>query len=182
MSLGFRKSLLGFNTDDVITYVKKLHNSFNEKQELFKSQIAVLEDKIEMLNKEQEALQSEKAELSSKLAEYAAKQAEMERLGENIGKLYLVAQSNAQSIMLNAEENSKLTEGEISRNMSVIDETHKALEEIRQSIITTTEGFNNELNSLMSSLEAARDKLDRDSLSAKESVNEFTSLLESVSK
>ena len=128
MSVGFRKSLFGYNQDDVIEYVKKLHNNFSLKEDSFKKQLADLENKINSLNKDLAVLESEKSELNAKLSEYNAKKSEMDRLSENIGKLYMVSQANAKTIMANAEENSKIANMDIEKNVSAIEETHKALE------------------------------------------------------
>lgn len=182
MSIGFRKSLFGFNTDDVINYVKKLHASFNEKEASFKEQISALDEKIEALIQNEKQLESEKAELNAQLEEYNSKKAEMDRLGENIGKLYLVAQTNSKTIMSNAEENSKIANEEVTRNVSAIEETHLALDNLRKSITETSENFNKEVMALMQSLEATKEKISADTKTNTEANEQFAALLEAVSK
>ena len=130
MAIGFRKSLFGYNQDDVIEYIKKLHNNFKDKEQTFKDDISALEEKINALVENEEKLNQENHELNAKLDEFNAKKAEMERLSENIGKLYLVANTNAKTIMSNAEESSRLAESEINKNVSAIEETHAALLEM----------------------------------------------------
>lgn len=182
MSVGFRKSLFGYNQDDVIEYVKKLHNNFSLKEDSFKKQLADLENKINSLNKDLAVLENEKASLSEKLSEYNAKKSEMDRLSENIGKLYMVSQANAKTIMANAEENSKIANMEIEKNVSAIEETHKALEGLKQSINETSQNFTKEVESLMHSLEEAKEKFSSDNVKNGEVSDEFTALLEVVSK
>ena len=182
MSVGFRKSLFGYNQDDVIEYVKKLHNNFSLKEDSFKKQLADLENKINSLNKDLAVLENEKASLSEKLSEYNAKKSEMDRLSENIGKLYMVSQANAKTIMANAEENSKIANMEIEKNVSAIEETHKALEGLKQSINETSQIFTKEVVSLMRSLEEAKEKFSADNIKNGEVSEEFTALLEVVSK
>lgn len=182
MSVGFRKSLFGYNQDDVIEYVKKLHNNFSLKEDSFKKQLADLENKINSLNKDLEVLENEKASLSEKLSEYNAKKSEMDRLSENIGKLYMVSQANAKTIIANAEENSKIANMEIEKNVSAIEETHKALEGLKQSINETSQNFTKEVESLMRSLEEAKEKFSADNIKNGEVSEEFTALLEVVSK
>ena len=182
MSVGFRKSLFGYNQDDVIEYVKKLHNNFSLKEDTFKKQLADLENKINSLNKDLAVLENEKASLSEKLSEYNAKKSEMDRLSENIGKLYMVSQANAKTIMANAEENSKIANMEIEKNVSAIEETHKALEGLKQSINETSQNFTKEVESLMRSLEEAKEKFSADNIKNGEVSEEFTALLEVVSK
>lgn len=182
MAVGFRKSLFGYNADDVINYVKKLHNSFSEKEAIFKSQIDNLNVKIADLSRKEEELEKEKNELNLKLDEYNAKKVEMERLSEKIGKLYLVAQTNAKNIMSNAEQNSKITDEEIRRNISAIDETHMALENLKNSIRETSENFNNEVNALINSLKSAKAKINNDADKNLKSSEEFSALLETINK
>ena len=182
MSVGFRKSLFGYNQDDVIEYVKKLHNNFSLKEDSFKKQLADLENKINSLNKDLEVLESEKSELNAKLSEYNTKKSEMDRLSENIGKLYMVSQANAKTIMANAEENSKIANMEIEKNVSAIEKTHKALEGLKQSINETSQNFTKEVESLMRSLEEAKEKFSADNIKNGEVSEEFTALLEVVSK
>ena len=182
MSVGFRKSLFGYNQDDVIEYVKKLHNNFSLNEDSFKKQLADLENKINSLNKDLAVLENEKASLSEKLSEYNAKKSEMDRLSENIGKLYMVSQANAKTIMANAEENSKIANMEIEKNVSAIEETHKALEGLKQSINETSQNFTKEVESLMRSLEEAKEKFSADNIKNGEVSEEFTALLEVVSK
>ena len=182
MSVGFRKSLFGYNQDDVIEYVKKLHNNFSLKEETFKKQLADLESKINGLNKDLEVLENEKKELNEKLSEYNTKKAEMDRLSENIGKLYLVSKANAKTIMANAEENSRIAGMEVEKNISAIEETHKALESLKQSINETSQNFTKEVESLMHSLEEAKEKFSADNVKNDKASDEFTALLEVVSK
>ncbi len=173
MSIGFRKSLFGFNQNDVIEYVKKLHSNFSEKEAEFKNQISSLKATAEKLERE-------KAELNCKLAEYEAKKAEMERLSENIGKLYLVAQTNAKTIMSNAEENSKIANEEIIRNVSAIEETHFALDSLRKSITETSENFTKEVSALMQSLQDTKSKISKDAEENNVAIEQFASLLKTV--
>ncbi len=180
MSIGFRKSLLGFNQNDVIEYVKKLHDTFNNKEADLKKQISDLEGTVGSLLSQQEKLIAEKAQLNAKLQEFEAKRAEMERLSENIGKLYLVAQTNAKTIMSNAEENSQKANQEIARNVSAIETTHNALEEIKKSIIETSHNYSQEVAALVTSLEETKEKLSCDAKQNEEASQQFTTLLETV--
>lgn len=106
----------------------------------------------------------------------------MERLSENIGKLYLVANTNAKTIMSNAEESSKLAESEINKNVSAIEETHIALNSLRDSINETAKNFNDEISALIESLENTKGKISNSTLENENASNEFAALLETVSK
>ena len=182
MAIGFRKSLFGYNQDDVIEYIKKLHNNFKDKEQTFKDDISALEEKINALVENEDKLNAENRELNLKLNEFNAKKAEMERLSENIGKLYLVANTNAKTIMSNAEESSKLAESEINKNVSAIEETHVALNSLRDSINETAKSFNDEISALIESLENTKGKISNSALESENASNEFSALLETVSK
>lgn len=182
MSVGFRKSLFGFNCDDVMNYIRKLHDSFSSKEIGLKGQIAELDEKIKDYDAEREKLLSEKAEIENKLAEYNEKAAEIERLSENIGKLYLVAQTNAKTIMNNAEENSRAVYSEISKNLDAIDETHSSLKELRESVINTSEAFKKEVDGVINSLIDAKSKILADAESDEKAKAEFLSVFESITK
>ncbi len=182
MSIGFRKSLFGYNQDDVIEYVKKLHSSFAEKEADFKAQISDLDKKIISLTENEKRLENEKASLNAELNEFTVKQAEMERLSENIGKLYLVAQTNAKTVMTNAEESSRLTREETTKNISAIEETHFALDNLRKSINETAQNFTNEISELIKSLEEAKSRISDDAKISENKSEEFAALLEAVSK
>lgn len=73
MAVGFRNSFSGFNREDVIEYIKNLHETFEEKEKNLKEQIA----ELEIANKN---LECEKAELNSKIAEYE------EKISEDTGR------------------------------------------------------------------------------------------------
>lgn len=182
MAAGFRKSLFGFNCDDVINYVKRLHASFSEKENNFKSEINTLNEKIDNLNILAARMEAEKAEVEAKLKEYDDKKAELDRLSENIGKLYLVAQTNAKTIMNNAEENSRLTNDEIAKNITTIDETHEALDALRRSITETSENFTREVDSLMQSLLETKEKIVSDCNKDEQAKSEFSQVYEALAK
>lgn len=182
MAAGFRKSLFGFNCEDVIAYVKKMHDSFSEKEIELKSEIGNLNQKIDEYNSEHERLLLEKAEIEKTLAEYNAKSAEIERLSENIGKLYLVAQTNARAIMNNAEENSKIANDEISKNLDTISDTHLALRELRESIATTSANFSKEIEVLMQSLSVTKSKIVKDNKTDEQAKADFSVVMETLSR
>lgn len=182
MAIGFRKSLFGFNCDDVINYVKRLHSNFTEKENGFKKEIESLNEKIENISLEMKKLAEEKAAAEAELKEYDLKKAEMERLSENIGKLYLVAQTNAKTIMNNAEENSRITNDEVAKNIVAIDETHEALEALRRNINETSENFNREVETLIESLSETKEKICADCETEIQAKNEFAKLYEQLTK
>ena len=162
MSAGFRKSLFGFNSQDVIEYIDRTHRTFAKKEEELNGKIGELNSLLEVSEKEQQKLEAEKAELNKKIDSFNEKYDEIERLSENIGKLYLVAQSNAQAIINNAKEEARITEEEVKRNIASIDETHETLTELRSDILKASQEFSTKVDDLVSSLNSAREKIAAD--------------------
>ena len=117
MSVGFRKSLFGFNCSDVIEYIEKTHKSFVDREKALNTKVEGLNQDLEFSKALAEKITAEKNELSAKLDEFKEKYDEIERLSENIGKLYLVAQANAQAIMESSQNSAKATEDEVYKNL-----------------------------------------------------------------
>ena len=92
---GFRRSLFGFNTDDVLEYIEKTHKSFSKKQDALNQKADSLAKDLELSKEQYDNLMAEKAIVDEKLNAFVEKYEEIEKLSENIGKLYLVAQANA---------------------------------------------------------------------------------------
>lgn len=159
MAVGFRKSLFGFNSQDVIEYIDRNHREFSKKEESLNEKIDELKNLLESSREEQKKLEEEKRELDTKLNSFSEKYEEIERLSENIGKLYLVAQSNAQAIMKNAQEEAASAKAEVNRNLISIDEAHDALALLRSDIIKTSEEFSAKVESLVKSLSDTREKI-----------------------
>ena len=182
MSIGFRKSLLGFNCSDVIEYIEKTHKTFLNKEKDLNLKVEELCSQLELSKTEEEKLMAENDELTAKLNEFNAKYEEIERLSENIGKLYLVAQANAQAIMENSTANAEITSAEVNRNLTTIDEAHESLRELRQSITKTSEEFVSEVDRLISSLSTTREQIASNTDSIEEAKNEFKEVYESIVK
>ena len=180
MSVGFKKSLFGFNCSDVIEYIEKTHKSFVEKEKNLNTKVEDLLSELDIAKSEQEKLEAEKQELDRKLAEFNAKYDEIERLSENIGKLYLVAQTNAQAIISNSEESAKLSQNEVSRNIYTIDEAHRSLDELRQHITKTSDDFIAEVERMMSSLSETREQIAANTDKIFSARNDFDEVYKSI--
>lgn len=168
MAIGFRKSLFGFNQNDVIEYIEKTHKKFKLKTDEFNN-------KLDEAKNDYEALTKERDEINEKLNEFIKKADEIEMLSEKIGKLYLVSQSNAHAIMCNAEVNSAKSQQEVNKNLYAIDEAHISLNELRASIIKTSDNFIKEVDTLLSSLATTREQIN-------ENINDSNSALENFEK
>lgn len=159
MAVGFRKSLFGFNCEDVINYIEKSHKGFAEKETELTEKLETLSEELELSNDKYKKLSEEKKLISEKLNSFTEKYEEIERLSENIGKLYLVAQANAQAIIESSEKNAQLANKEVEKNLCTINEAHQSLDELRRSIAKTSDDFINEVDSLIASLDRTREEV-----------------------
>lgn len=182
MAVGFRKSLLGFNCDDVMRYIEKTHKTFVEKEKDLEDQVSKLSQDLDLSKEELEKLNNEKEIISKKLNTFTEKYEEIERLSENIGKLYLVAQANAQAIMSNSEKNAELAGMEIQKNLYSIDQAHASLDELRDNIVKTSNDFVNEVDTLINSLTETRERITENIEENSQHKNQFNELYNSIVK
>ncbi len=182
MSIGFRKSLLGFNTSDVLGYIENMHKVNNAKQTELSAQIDKLNNAVSVSNERLAEVTEEKEQLAKRLQEYDEKYEEITRLSENIGKLYLVAQANAQAIIKNSAESCELAAEEIERNLTSIAEAQVSLGNIKQELIDTTASFSNQVAELINSLNTTRGKITENVSDSKSHTADFQTAYEILSK
>ncbi len=179
---GFRRSLFGFNTDDVLEYIEKTHRSFSKKQDALNEKADNLANELQLSKEQYDNLMAEKAIVDEKLEAFNQKYEEIEKLSENIGKLYLVAQANAQAIMKNSESSLNISNAEVERNLNSIDEAHASLDEIRTNIVKTSEDFVSELDELIQSLVDTKAKITGNNDAANEAIDDFDKFYNSIVK
>lgn len=182
MSVGFRKSLFGFNCDDVIDYIEESHKRFSYKEKELNKKISNLDATIADVNAQLDAVKVAKAEVEEQLKFYTDKYDEIERLSQNIGRLYLVSQANAKSIMQSSTENSEIVGLEVEKNLHSIDNAHEQLAVLKAEIIQTSNDFMNKVDALVASLSVAREHLDQNNADNKELTEQFESLLAEINK
>ncbi|MBE6787360.1 MAG: hypothetical protein E7537_03325 [Ruminococcaceae bacterium] len=180
MAIGFKKSLFGFNCDDVINYIERLQRKFKNKTEELNQKTQELENELNISKENYQKLLEEKNDLSEKLDSISQKTEEIERLSENIGKLYLVSQANAQVVMSSAQQNSSLAKSEVEKNISAIEEAHISLNELRQSIRSTSENFIKEVDVLLGSLDATREQISKNIETSQTATQDFEKVYESI--
>jgi len=180
MAIGFRKSLLGFNCNDVMDYIERTHKNFISKEKNLSEKIDELSKNIENITEQNAKLEAEKLELDNQIKAFNAKYEEIERLSENIGKLYLVAQTNAQTIIENSKNNAEISNQEVNRNLYSIDEAHESLEQLRNNISKTSSDFIAEVEKLMNSLTDTRLKIAENNQNIEDAKKEFTEIFESI--
>ena len=156
MALGFKKSLLGYNCEEVSSYI---HKTAQENKEL----VASLNNKIKESNKLVEVkdeqcqnLSNQITELNDQLNFYKAKYEEVKKLSENIGKLYLVAQTNAKAIISAANDASTLAQNEMQSNISLIEQTDTSLLQLKSDLLNISNNFVIEVDKLQEKLNAVK--------------------------
>lgn len=182
MSVGFRKSLFGFNCDDVISYIEESHKRFSLKEKELNKKISNLDETIADVNAQLEAVKTAKAEVEEQLKVYTDKYDEIERLSQNIGRLYLVSQANAKSIMQSTTENSEIVGLEVEKNLQSIDNAHEQLAALKAEIMQTSNEFMNKVDALVASLAVAREHLDQNNGENQELTEQFENLLAEINK
>ena len=182
MATGFRKSLFGFNCDDVMAYIEKTHKSFKDKETELNEKVDELNGELKSANDSIAEISHEKEVISEELLQFKQKADEIERLSDNIGKLYLVAQANAQALMKDSENSSKLAAEEIEKNISSIDDAHISLTAMKQEILKTTEDFAKDIDSLLSSLNDTKSQIINNSKLSESKSQEFKEIYASLTK
>lgn len=182
MAVGFKKSLFGFNCDDVMQYIERSQKSFVEKEKELSEQVDALSRDLDLSNENYRKLNYEKEIIAKKLADFSEKYEEIERLSENIGKLYLVAQANAQAIMENSEKNARLANKEVEKNISAINDAHESLDSLKKSIMQTSNEFLSEIDGLISSLNETRETISANIASDEEHKNQFDEVYRTLTK
>ena len=163
MAVEFRTSFLGFNRDDVFEYVHKkdaemkiLSASHNEKITALNEGLSNLKNDFNEALKNNVELSSENSRLSEELNAFREKAEEIESLSRKIGRLYMVSKSSAKSIVDRAEENADIINEQTRLRLSNIEQTEDSLRDITKQIVSASQKFVNDLNSLDSSLAKAK--------------------------
>lgn len=182
MAAGFRKSLFGFNTEDVLEYINKTHRNFSKKETEFNDKIADLEKEITLSKQNFENLAKEKAALEIELAAFRSKQDEIRLISENIGKLYLVAQANAKAVMNSSVENAELVNKETQKNMEVLSEAHLSLDSLQEEIKQTTESFVTQMEELLASLNNTKNQISENRKVSNDAENEFAEVYTAITE
>lgn len=151
-SPGFRKSFMGFNREDVTNYIEALVKKYKGEEN-------TLLARIENLNIDLKEASRRAEQLQATVDEFERKREEIERLSENIGKLYLVSQANAEAIIQNAKQTSSMAEIEVQRNIAGIENTHDRLNALRNEVMESAKRFNEEFMQLCASLNETKDTL-----------------------
>ncbi len=153
MALGFRKSIFGYNCEEVSEYIHKTDASHKQSVSMLNEKIKEVENELFETQDVIEKLNGDIAELTQSLDFYKGKYEEVKILSENIGKLYLVAQTNAKAVIAAADKARAASEQEIGENIAVITSTNQSLNDIKSQILSMSDTFVKEITELTESLE-----------------------------
>ena len=180
MAYQFRKSLFGFNSDDVTEYISKTHKEYSEKVTVLNEKIENLNDELTVANTNVKTLAASNAELEAKLKFYTDKYEEIERLAQSIGKLYIVANANAKAIMESAQNNRNIAKLQVDDNLKGVEDIQTALIKTRENITKTASEFSDRLQSLLNTLSVAKDSIKKNDIKSNEKISEFEALINSI--
>lgn len=172
MSKGFRKSLFGFNTTDVLSYIAAADKAAKLKTDELNAKIAELESK-------EKELSEQNAVLTEKNAEYESKKEQIRVMSENVARMYLSAKTTSQLMIEKAEESRRLLAKENEEQLTALSKTNESMQSVKEKITATAENYCDELNSLCASLEAIKREIDKNEKDTEAAVKEFSDLVSS---
>lgn len=173
MSATFRKSLFGFNSDDVMAYIQKSHKEHTEKETVLSEKVEKLNNELSVANANVSDLSEKNAELEAELKNFKDKYDEIERLAQNIGKLYVVANANANAIMQTAKENQEISENQVEQNLNYVNSTQASLLEAKEKIENIASDFSSQLEDLLGSLNLAKHNISINNSEASSKIDEY---------
>ncbi len=182
MALGFRKSFLGYNCEEVSEYIHKTQNSHKQAISALNENINDIKDKLSLAEENNANLKDEISALQGELDFYKTKYEEVKTLSENIGKLYLVAQTNAKSIIAAADNARVSSFEEIEENIATITKTNASLTEIKSQILTLSDNFVKEIEKLTSSLEHIKAMATAADENGNDKVSNFDKVFKSITE
>lgn len=169
MAVFFRKSLLGYNVEDVKKYIdglfKKMTDSEDEyKKEISKNKEMILElsESLNNANKNIADLICENDKLSTEVEYYRSEKEKITQLSEVIGKLYLVSKLNAESIITSATSIKRKTVEEAELNMQIIEQAHQKLLELTESVNSSSAEYTDKLQTVTASLKDTKTSIKKD--------------------
>ncbi len=182
MSLGFRKSLFGYNCEEVYEYIhsetlqnKQIVDTLNND---LRKKASEIEEHLSVISQ----LQSEIDVLKNDVALYKDKYDEVKNLSDNIGKLYIVAQSNAKSIMQAADNAKQAAQTEIQQNLNAIDTANDSINNIKLRFEELCREFSDNVDSLNASLIQTKQLIENSNSETETTAQGFESFYNSLAK
>lgn len=152
MKLGLKKSILGFNCNEVIEYIQNNHKIFTQTKVNYENEIKLLKSKVDF---QEESISF----LSAELDKYVAKEAEINELAEKITEMFLVSKKASESILQNAVKNKQDSEKLVEENITAISNANTTFENLENNLYESIEKFNNNVSFLKEELNKTKDIL-----------------------
>lgn len=172
MNKGFRKSLFGFNTDDVLAYIAATDKVAKDKIDALKKQV----DELNALN---DKLSIDNEALSKKAAEYDSKKDQIKLMSDNIARIYVTAKTTSKILIDNANESRLLIEQANKQRLEALDDTQLSMEDVKEKLSSAAASYSKELTELCENIENIKSRIDSNE---KENINansEFEKLINS---
>lgn len=167
---GFRRSLMGFNREDVLNYIT-LEDKKNAKK------IKELDDEIKELSARNLYLTQEIDNLNNALLEYKNKEDEINRLAESIGALYIIAKNNAEIILDNTLKSKDAAINETQKNIELLKSAQENYINIKNELSKITSSFANNIDSALSSINTTEKSIEDNFKNASEAEKVLTEAL-----
>lgn len=172
----FKNSLFGYNKESVIGYVAESKEKIRRNELEIERLNNELNDSRTMCDK----LSEEVAELSNLVNDYRSREEAITRLSESIGKLYLVAKANADSIMTAAKENAESSSATAQKNITAADTAYKEFTRLEAVLAQNITRFSEEIFSLKSSLMDVKEQVRENSDIIENKSSEFDRVAEDI--
>ena len=176
----FRNSLLGFNREDVNKFI--LETKIND--ETNKQKISELNNKIEELHgniSELTLLHNQTVEMlkeaEARIENFKKREDALTALSESIGRLYLVAEANAKSIMQSANDSAEMSQKVVDRNIEIASKAENELAEISELLNSKTLEYTEVINRLQLQLTDIKRKIEDNQTDIEERKSELAFIL-----
>ncbi len=180
MNLGFRKAMFGFHRDDVIRYIETAQETFCRETDELRARVESLEAELAARTRECADAVAERDRLQAELGELNTRQESLQKLSEGIGRLYLVAQSNAQALCQNAQEQASLSDTAVGRNLDALQDADHSLTELRAQLNDSTQRFSQEIDALQTALRETRTQLEAKRAATDDAAQTLSDLMQKV--
>ncbi len=162
MSKGFRKSLFGFNTEDVLKYISASDNAAKAK--------------ISKLEKELSEKESEIEKLKAVAEEYNSKKEYLKLMTENTARIYLAAKSTSKLLIDNANESRRLIEEANDSRINTLNDVQDAMKDLREKINIASKNYCEEVDELSVAFENLKNCINDNTDESDSAVEEFNTI------
>ena len=162
MSKGFRKSLFGFNTEDVLKYISASDNAAKAK--------------ISKLEKELSEKESEIEKFKAVAEEYNSKKEYLKLMTENTARIYLAAKSTSKLMIDNANESRRLIEEANDSRINTLNDVQDAMKDLREKINIASKNYCEEVDELSAAFENLKNCINDNTDESDSAVEEFNTI------